>query len=116
MNVALLAVAVAALLTAAVARRLNWSAPLLLVPVGLAGSQIPGLPDTAFDPDLDRIVERCGDPLIVPDALEGDATDIAFAASAVETDGMIALYYSLSDQALQANSLDTHRKIDELVL
>ncbi|MBM4569329.1 Na+/H+ antiporter, partial [Rhodococcus hoagii] len=52
MNVALLAVAVVALLTAAVARRLNWSAPLLLVLVGLAGSQIPGLPDTALDPDL----------------------------------------------------------------
>jgi len=51
-NVALLAVAVAALLTAAVARRLNWSAPLLLVLVRLVGSQIPHLPDITLDPDL----------------------------------------------------------------
>jgi len=55
----------------------------------------------AFDADLARIVDRCGDPLIVPDSIAGEATDIAFAASAVEKDGKIALYYSLSDQALR---------------
>lgn len=55
----------------------------------------------AFDPELSRIVDRCDDPLIVPDAAQGDATDIAFAASAVEQDGRIALYYSLSDRALR---------------
>lgn len=54
----------------------------------------------AFDADLRHITERCADPLIVPNALEGDATDIAFAASAIELDGQIALYYSLSDKAL----------------
>ena len=54
----------------------------------------------AFDPELRHLVDRCEEPLIVPDALEGDATDIAFAASAVEADGRIALYYSLSDRAL----------------
>ena len=53
-----------------------------------------------LDPDLDRIISRCDKPLIVPDMVEGDATDIAFAASAIEEDGRIALYYSLSDKAL----------------
>ena len=55
----------------------------------------------AFDADLRHITERCADALIVPDAIEGEATDIAFAASAVELDGQIALYYSLSDRALR---------------
>lgn len=54
----------------------------------------------AFDAELTELIDRCGDPLIVPGAVEGEATDIAFAASAVELDGKIALYYSLSDRAL----------------
>ncbi len=37
---------------AGLARRLNWSAPLLLVVVGLAASYLPGIPDYALDPDL----------------------------------------------------------------
>ena len=53
-----------------------------------------------FDPDLSRVIARCDEPLIMPGMVEGDATDIAFAASAVEKDGRIALYYSLSDKAL----------------
>ncbi|MBM4569240.1 Na+/H+ antiporter, partial [Rhodococcus hoagii] len=71
MNVALLAVAVVALLTAAVARRLNWSAPLLLVLVGLAGSQIPGLPDTALDPDL--VLYAVLPPLLYSAALDSSS-------------------------------------------
>ncbi len=52
----------------------------------------------AFDTDYTRIVARCEEPLIVPPAPEGDHTDIAFAASAVEADGAILLYYSVADR------------------
>src|SRR6266516_2672444 len=37
---------------AGVARRLNWSAPLLLVLAGLAGSFLPGMDHYELDPDL----------------------------------------------------------------
>jgi monovalent cation/hydrogen antiporter len=37
---------------AGVARRLNWSAPLLLVLAGLAGSFLPGMDHYVLDPDL----------------------------------------------------------------
>jgi CPA1 family monovalent cation:H+ antiporter len=37
---------------AGVARRLNWSEPLLLVVVGIAVSFLPGLPDYQLDPDV----------------------------------------------------------------
>jgi Na+/H+ antiporter len=37
---------------AGVARRLNWSAPLLLVVVGIAASFIPAMPDYALDPEV----------------------------------------------------------------
>ena len=55
-----------------------------------------------FDRDFDRVVARCGGPLISPeDVQSGPATDIAFAASAVEEGGAVLLYYSESDQHLR---------------
>ena len=54
-----------------------------------------------FDSGFDTVLERCKDPLIAPDAAEGSGTDIAFAASAVEADGEVWLYYSQSDQDLR---------------
>lgn len=55
-----------------------------------------------FDQTLERIVARCDAPLITPEAMrEGTGTDIAFAASAVERDGEVRLYYSLADQDLR---------------
>jgi len=54
----------------------------------------------AFDAALRTVVDRCDAPVIVPPPPEGDATDIAFAASAVEQDKTIWLYYSLSDATL----------------
>ena len=54
----------------------------------------------AFDAEFTRVIARCDEPLIVPPPPEGDATDIAFAASAVEEDGTIYLYYSVSDKDL----------------
>ncbi len=52
----------------------------------------------AFDAEYTEVVARGDDPLIVPPRPEGDRTDIAFAASAVETGGQIYLYYSIADQ------------------
>ena len=55
-----------------------------------------------FDKRLDRLVDRCEGPLIAPEApLTDGATDIAFAASAVEHDGKVLLYFSQSDQDLR---------------
>ncbi|WP_345350509.1 Na+/H+ antiporter [Rhodococcus olei] len=94
MNVALLAVAVAALLTAALARRLNWSAPLLLVPVGLVGSQIPGLPDTALDPDL--VLYAVLPPLLYSAALDSSPLALRRNARAV---GLLAVGLPLATTA-----------------
>ncbi|AQA21861.1 sodium/hydrogen exchanger family protein [Rhodococcus sp. MTM3W5.2] len=94
MNVALLAVAVAALLTAALARRLNWSAPLLLVPVGLAGSQIPGLPDTALDPDL--VMFAVLPPLLYSAALDSSSLALRRNARAI---GLLAVGLPLATTA-----------------
>ncbi len=52
----------------------------------------------AFDADYTRVVARGSDPVLVPPKPEGDRTDIAFAASAVEQEGKIYLYYSVADQ------------------
>jgi len=59
----------------------------------------------AFDAGFTRVVDRCDDPVIVPPPPEGDATDIAFAASAVELDGTIQLYYSVADKDLMRATL-----------
>ncbi len=55
----------------------------------------------AFDRDYSRVTGRCLEPLLVPPPPDnrGD-TDIAFAASAIERDDRIHLYYSRADQAL----------------
>lgn len=59
-----------------------------------------------FDQGLTKLVDRCDEPLIRPEgALSGGATDIAFAASAVERDGKVLLYYSQSDQDLRCATI-----------
>ena len=55
----------------------------------------------AFDKHYTKVTARSDDPLIVPDTVGEGATDIAFAASAVETDDGILLYFSQSDQDLR---------------
>jgi predicted GH43/DUF377 family glycosyl hydrolase len=53
----------------------------------------------AFDAQYSRVADRCGEPLIVPPAQhDADATDIAFAASAVTENGAVQIYYSVADQ------------------
>jgi beta-1,2-mannobiose phosphorylase / 1,2-beta-oligomannan phosphorylase len=55
----------------------------------------------AFDKHYTKVVARSDAPLIVPEAIGEGATDIAFAASAVETQDGILLYFSQSDQDLR---------------
>lgn len=46
-----------------------------------------------------RLLARSGEPLVTPHIKHNDDDmDIAFAASAVEEDGAIRLYYSVADQ------------------
>ncbi len=59
-----------------------------------------------FDRRLSELIERCEKPLIEPQGvLSVGSTDIAFAASAVEFDGKVLLYYSQSDQDLRCATI-----------
>ncbi len=52
-----------------------------------------------FDAGYSRVEARCDEPLIVPPPQrEAGATDIAFAASTVQEDGVVQLYYSVADK------------------
>lgn len=60
-----------------------------------------------FDRTLTKLVERCEEPLICPQSmLANGATDIAFAASAVEQDRAILLYFSESDQDMRCATVE----------
>ena len=53
----------------------------------------------AFDATYERVVGRSREPLALPQLKRNpDDTDIAFAASCIELDGAIHLYYSIADQ------------------
>lgn len=55
----------------------------------------------AFDPDFTCVVERGIEPLIMPPPPKlRNGTDIAFAASCLDREGTISLYYSLEDRGL----------------
>lgn len=55
-----------------------------------------------FDKSFNRVVARCDEPLVSPDTKRaGDATDIAFAASALEHEGDIRIYFSQSDRDIR---------------
>jgi len=60
-----------------------------------------------LDPDCRYVVARCGEPLVTPPPAEGDATDIAFVASAVELMETTYLYYAVSDRSLFRAALST---------
>ncbi|HUZ48136.1 MAG TPA: hypothetical protein VMW12_00190 [Candidatus Dormibacteraeota bacterium] len=52
-----------------------------------------------FDAPFTRVLSRSDEPLVMPAVRRNsDDSDIAFAASAVEIDGTIYLYYSVADQ------------------
>ncbi|MCZ2830092.1 Na+/H+ antiporter [Modestobacter sp. VKM Ac-2986] len=68
----LLGLALAAVAVTAVARRLGWQAPLLLVVVGLAASAVPGMPDFAIDGELLLA-------LVLPPLLYSSALGVSYA-------------------------------------
>ncbi len=51
-----------------------------------------------FDENYTRIIARCDEPMIAPPPREIGDTDIAFAASAIEENDVIHLYYSIADK------------------
>jgi predicted GH43/DUF377 family glycosyl hydrolase len=52
-----------------------------------------------FDANYTRVVARSADPLLTPHIKRNeDDTDIAFAASALDAEGSVNLYYSVADQ------------------
>ncbi|QFZ23755.1 Na+/H+ antiporter [Saccharothrix syringae] len=67
----LLLLLVGSLLVTAGARRVGWSAPLVLVGVGLAVSFIPGLPEFALEPELVLV-------LVLPPLLYSAALDSSY--------------------------------------
>ncbi|MCV7432227.1 Na+/H+ antiporter [Mycolicibacterium bacteremicum] len=86
MGVTLLAVLVAAVLLAAVSRRLDVSAPLALVVAGLAASNIPGFDRVELDPDLVLFVIL--PPLLWSAGLESSYVNMRRRAGAI---GMLAV-------------------------
>lgn len=52
-----------------------------------------------FDANYERVLARSVDPIVLPHIKRNeDDTDIAFAASSIEVEGEIQLYYSVADQ------------------
>lgn len=70
----LLAVLVAAVLVAALARRYNLSSPLVLVMAGLVGGLIPGMPEFTLDPEMVLFVVL--PPLLWSAGLESSYVDL----------------------------------------
>jgi predicted GH43/DUF377 family glycosyl hydrolase len=64
-----------------------------------------GIGWVALSPDLQSVVARGEEPLIAPPADATGKRDISFAASLVETDGTIWLYYSRNDRELKRATL-----------
>ena len=60
-----------------------------------------------LDPDCRHVVARSDEPLVTPPPADGDATDIAFVASAVEEAEQTYLYYAVSDRSLFRVALTT---------
>jgi len=50
-----------------------------------------------FDASFTRVLDRCVAPIIIPPQPQGNATDIAFSASALQEDNLVCLYYTVSD-------------------
>ena len=60
-----------------------------------------GIGWVAMSPDLRTVVARGDDPLIAPPPDPSGPRDISFAASVVDTEGTIWLYYSRNDRELK---------------
>ena len=70
-----LAVVITVALVAGASRRIGWSAPLVLVLVGIAGSFVPGIPSFELDPDL--VLVGLLPPLLYAAAIRTSLVDFA---------------------------------------
>lgn len=61
-----------------------------------------------LSPDLTTVTARCEEPLIAPPAGMTGKRDIAFAASVVDTEGTIWLYYARNDRELKRATIIRH--------
>jgi Na+/H+ antiporter len=73
-GVEILLLLVGSLAVTALARRLDWPAPLLLVAVGLVASFVPGMPDFRLEPELVLVLVL--PPLLYTSALESSYVNI----------------------------------------
>ena len=71
--VELLALVVTVLVVSAVARRLDWSAPLLLIAVGIGASYIPGVPEYHLAPEV--VLLALLPPLLYSEAIQTSLID-----------------------------------------
>jgi predicted GH43/DUF377 family glycosyl hydrolase len=63
-----------------------------------------------FDENFTRVTDRCLEPMLVPPPAERrTADDIAFAASTVMEDDLIALYFSIEDRELRRALIRAYR-------
>jgi predicted GH43/DUF377 family glycosyl hydrolase len=58
-----------------------------------------------FDDSYRSVIARGEEPIVRPPPPTGDKTDIAFAASAIQTGDEIRLYYSISDLEMRCAAL-----------
>jgi beta-1,2-mannobiose phosphorylase / 1,2-beta-oligomannan phosphorylase len=58
-----------------------------------------------FDSTVSRVIDRCDEPLLIPPPPRPGMRDVAFAASAVEHNTDIWLYYSVADKDLYRATL-----------
>ena len=68
-----------------------------------------GIGWVALSSDLARVIDRCDRPLIAPPTDADGSRDIAFAASVVDSEGTIWLYYSQNDRELKRATIRQSR-------
>ncbi|MET8850656.1 Na+/H+ antiporter [Amycolatopsis sp. NPDC004625] len=77
----IVALVVTVLVVSAVARRLDWSAPLCLIVVGVAGSYVPGVPEVHLDPEV--VLLGLLPPLLYSAAIQTSLVDFRKNRSAI---------------------------------
>lgn len=59
-----------------------------------------------FSPDYERVIDRCEEPLVVPEIEQGsDWSNVAFSSSCLTNGNRVWLYYSVADRALMRATL-----------
>ncbi|GAC1499962.1 MAG: hypothetical protein NVS1B2_24170 [Vulcanimicrobiaceae bacterium] len=61
-----------------------------------------------FDANYRAVIDRGEEPVLAPPIRAGDESDIAFAASAFERDGRVAIYYTVADKLPKRAIVEIH--------